>query len=81
MELHHILPQMYGGPTTAANLVWLCASAHNIVHCRLRTGQGGNAYHRQIADVGAAAILAARGYPSAGQYSPDSARLAKSSNS
>lgn len=63
LELHHILPRMYGGPSTPDNLVWLCATAHNVVHIRLRTGLGGNVYHRQIADAGAAAILAAHGYP------------------
>ena len=65
LELHHILPRMYGGGDALENLVWLCATAHNVVHIRLRTGLGGNAYHRRIADAGAAAVLAAHGYPSA----------------
>lgn len=63
LERHHIHPKGLGGSSTPENLVDLCATAHNIVHIRLRTGKGGNAYHRQIGDAGSDAILASHGYP------------------
>jgi hypothetical protein len=31
-EYHHVQPQARGGKTEAANMVWLCASAHSDVH-------------------------------------------------
>jgi hypothetical protein len=29
---HHVLPQSWGGPTTDANLVTICANTHTAVH-------------------------------------------------
>jgi hypothetical protein len=33
--LHHILPQEYGGPTVAANLVKVCDTGHYNIHACL----------------------------------------------
>ncbi len=62
MELHHILPRMHGGTNDPENLVWLCATGHNNVHIYIRTGKGGNAYQKTIAQRGIDAILASHGY-------------------
>lgn len=35
-EYHHIWPREYGGPTTGANMVYICATTHNTVHAYLR---------------------------------------------
>jgi hypothetical protein len=32
IDAHHIWPRSAGGPTVAANLVWLCPTAHRNVH-------------------------------------------------
>jgi 5-methylcytosine-specific restriction endonuclease McrA len=36
LNAHHIWPKEYGGPSVAANLVWLCPTAHVNVHELLR---------------------------------------------
>ena len=35
-EHHHILPAEHGGPTTPANLVWICPTTHTNTHEILR---------------------------------------------
>jgi len=35
-EHHHIWPKEDGGPTVPENLVYICATCHNNVHCYLR---------------------------------------------
>lgn len=42
-ERHHIWPQEYDGPTVAANLVYICATAHNTTHAYLRAFIAANA--------------------------------------
>jgi len=32
---HHILPQEFGGQTTADNLVWVCDTGHYNIHAAL----------------------------------------------
>lgn len=60
---HHVLPRTCGGPTTAANLVQLCDSAHYAIHVllyELRLGGGvlppgyghRNSFHLDIARTG-----------------------------
>lgn len=61
-ERHHIFPKQYGGNDAPTNLVWLCATAHNLVHVRIRTNRGGNTYHRELAKRATDAILGSRGY-------------------
>lgn len=43
-EHHHVWPQGLGGPTVAANLVWVCATGHNNIHrlLALMTAHGGD---------------------------------------
>jgi hypothetical protein len=36
LEHHHVWPLGMGGPDVAANLVWLCSTAHGNVHELLR---------------------------------------------
>lgn len=62
LEHHHIWPQGHGGPTVAANLIWLCGTSHNNVHHCLDEllAHGGelaearlyNAYTRGLAELG-----------------------------
>ena len=37
LERHHVWPLAMGGPDTAANIEWLCPTAHTNVHEILRT--------------------------------------------
>lgn len=42
VDLHHIWPQEFGGPTRAENLIVLCANGHRLVHEYLELLINGN---------------------------------------
>lgn len=48
LQVHHVWPREYGGPSVPANLVAVCGTCHDTVHAYLRhlMGHGG----RQPAD-------------------------------